>query len=122
MAFKDDLKGSLELAVFEGGVGQDKQAEEPSNVVQLGVERLLRNGPQMDAKDATPLDVIRLVEHDIIESGNVTACYVTLITNQDNHFEVTNYRSNLARTEEIAYRQMGVQQAIENWKLDAEEV
>lgn len=121
MAFKDDLKNSvkvetddaLEAAVFEGEAAQ-MPPDPGSNVVNLSVERLIRKAPA----SCEQVSVRELLELALAElSDNAVKCYLTIIEKDpEGGFSLDNYRSGLLRSEEIAYRQMGVLEAMENWK------
>jgi hypothetical protein len=129
MAFKDDLQKSidaLDLAVFEGGLaemggltaGATAQGPEPTNVVNFGQERLARVPEKLSATDITPDQLIPFIANDIKTMGTISKCYVTLVSEEADCFHVTNYRAGLNRTEEIAYRLLGVLEAMENWRAD----
>ena len=98
---KENLKQSLALI------------EAPSNVIDLDVERADRR--EISNRDVTPETVLKMALRECEKSGNVTQCYITLVEDTPEGMSTTNLRSNMSRIEEIAYRQLGLAEAIEQY-------
>lgn len=102
MAIIEVLKASLE--------------QEESNVVDFEVEKLSRER-HADPRNMMPDKCLALALADCKQFGDVIGCYVTLIREDAGEaLTVESYRAGLNRAEEIAYRQLGLNEAIENWK------
>lgn len=101
MALKDDLKASIDDYTTD-------------NVVDFEVEKLQRKS--VDATQVMPDKCLALAMLDCKEYGDVIGVYVTLIRESPDSLSTENYRAGLDRAQEIAYRQLGVQEAIERWK------
>lgn len=84
-----------------------------SNLIDLEIERIDRSAA--DCGDVTPEQILRIALRDTQE-GDVRACYVTLINESGEAESSTHYRSNLTRSEEAGYRQLGVQQILDDWR------
>lgn len=91
-----------------------RESVENSNVVDFEVEKINRR--HIDARDVMPDKCLALALQDTKQRGDVIGCYITLIVEEPETMSTVNYRAGLSRTEEIAYRQVGVQEAIESWK------
>lgn len=103
-AIKQALVASLEL-----------EGEQPAeNVVDLSMERLERR--QLTATEVTPEQLLMLCLRDV-ERLNVVKCYVTMISDEGDSFTVSNYRAGLSRSEEVAFRSLGMQEALDNWRF-----
>lgn len=89
--------------------------EQTENVVDLFRERCERG--ELSSSEIKPLDLLRLVIEDAERKGNVVKCYVTLVSDTTDAFTVTNYRAGLNREEEVAYRQLGLQEAVDRWRF-----
>lgn len=92
-----------------------RQSLELTNLVDLEVERAERG--LVPNAEVTPETLLRLALKDCeLAKGRITKCYVTLIEDEGDSMSTTNMRANLTRTEEIAYRQLGLTEAIESWR------
>lgn len=111
----DCLKQSLEIVRPVPPEIAPPVEEAGAEIVELDLERIERSG--LTAKDVTPEDILRLCLKDVKAKGNVVKCYVTLISELEDSFTVSNYRSNLTRTEEVAFRQLGVTEAVDSWRF-----
>lgn len=96
-------------------VGGADEPQPSAEVVDLFREKVVRG--EMMAKDITPQQLIEIVAEDIERLGNVVKCYVTLIADDEDCFTVSNYRAGLNRVEEVSFRQLGVQEAVDNWRF-----
>lgn len=66
--------------------------------------------------EVTPEVLLKLALRDCQQYGDVKMCYVTLLREgADGCITTSNYRANMKRDTEIAYRQIGVQEVIERW-------
>ena len=103
----ENLKASLDAEEADSG-----------NVVDLGAERLLRGRDSLTPDQVTPQEVLKLAMEDCSKLGNISKCYVTLIVDEgDERMGTINYRAQMTRTEEIAFRQLGLQEQIDNWRV-----
>ena len=90
---------------------------EESNVVDLAVERIGRT--DVLAKDVTPEDLLKFILSDAPLMASAFKCYVTMISDDGAAFTVTNFRAGLDRSEEVAFRSLGLQEAMDNWRFGA---
>lgn len=105
---KEMLKASL-----------DAEPEHNGNVVDLNMERMERRF--LNATEVKPQELIKLVLRDMGERyQNVVKCYVTLVIDAGDSFTVSNYRAGLTRSEEVAFRSLGLQEAMDNWRFGGE--
>lgn len=91
-----------------------KKSLAETNLIDLDVERADRG--LISNSDVTPETVLKLAIKECQESGHVTQCYITLIEESPDGLSTINLRSNMSRVEEIAYRQVGLAEAIEMWR------
>lgn len=110
----DGLKASIEL----------EEHSENGKVADLAAERAKRQPAAADPYEnlcpyeITPADLLRKVLADV-ESGtveNVTKCYITLISDDGKRWGTTSYRSCLHVHEEVAFRQLGAEEAMRTWQ------
>lgn len=96
MAFKDDLKASLEL-------------EPDVKVINLADERLARKVETARSDEITVDELVKLVQYDL-DKGTVkpTKAYITLVEEDEDGENTVNYRCNMKRSEEIYYRWLGL--------------
>lgn len=94
------------------------QEEQTENVVDLSIERM-RRSDVITSKDVTPQMLFELIASDLEQMKNCVKCYVTLISDDGDSFLVSNYRAGLNRQEEVAFRSLGVQEALDNWRFGA---
>ena len=90
----------------------NKQAE---RVVDFEVERAER---AEEAAGVRPISLLKMALKDAQKDNTIVKAYVTLIRDDKDSFSTINYRAGLKRTEEIAFRQLGVQEALEGWRED----
>lgn len=118
----DDLKAALRasLTVIENDSRQDDPVttdtvEENAAVVDLSLERIERG--DMSCQQVTPEQVLRLALRELDQTEGITKCYVTLIQETpEGPITTINMRSRLSRQEEVAFRQLGVHEAIDSWR------
>ena len=67
------------------------------------------------AREVTPAEVLTQALEDL-GSLNVAKCYITLVIDNGETWATTNYRANLTRAEEIAFRQLGITEMLESWR------
>ena len=104
----ESLKKSLEV-----------EEQKENNVVDFSKEKIDRavERGELTANDVTPAQLLSIISEDVERLGNVVKCYVTLIAEDDSSFTVSNYRAGLSRSEEVAFRQLGLQEAVDNWRF-----
>jgi hypothetical protein len=85
-------------------------------VIDFEVERASRK--PLDNADVSPATVLKMALEDITTGPyhNCSKVYVTLVLDNDSTFSTCNYRANLTRIEEVAFRQLGVAEAIDGWR------
>lgn len=111
----ENLKQSI--ALEDALSSSEPEEHKENNVVDLARERMDRGA--LTSKDVTPAQLLEVVCEDVAASriGNVVKCYVTLIAEDESSFTVSNYRAGLNRAEEVAFRQLGLQEAVDNWRF-----
>ncbi len=112
----DEVAHARLLEALEKSVALEPEPKE-NNVVNFAVERLSRKGEDLRPQDIAVTDLLSLIQSDVAKYGDVTKCYVTLVREDEKAFTVVNYRAGVSRVEEIALRQLGVQEVIDSWRF-----
>ena len=91
---------------------------EEQTVVDFNKEKLARRGGKAMACDINAETVLEMALMDCREAGDrgPAKAYITLVYENDTASTTVNYRCQLSHLEEVAYRQLGLSEAIENWK------
>jgi hypothetical protein len=112
----EDLVAVLSLALAAEPVEEDE--EEINNVIDFQVARAECSA--VNTADVTPETVLKLALQDVQAGGQykdtVKKCYITLVLDTGETFSTCNYRANLTRIEEVAFRQLGVSESLEGWR------
>lgn len=94
------------FSVIQGGLDDD-------SVVDFEVKQ----AEQARAPDLKPSTLLKMALLDAQSDPNINRAYITLIReNADGSLTLVNYRAGMNTAEEIAYRQVGVSEAIEGFK------
>jgi hypothetical protein len=106
-------KALLEAAGFEV-VDGDCSAE----VIDFEVERASRLN--MDNAEVRPETILKMALEDVTtgpyRDGRCTKAYITLVLEDGKTYSTCNYRANLSKIEEVAFRQLGVTEAVSGWR------
>jgi len=115
---EEERRVSNVKALIEKSLAQEEQAV-INGVDDLALERIRRN--KVPAAEVTPRQLLTILLDDIERMENdgekVDKCYVTLIRDGGENVIVTSYRAGLSRPEELAYRQLGVQETLDSWRF-----
>jgi hypothetical protein len=95
-------------------VDEDESAE----VIDFEVERASR--VNMDNAEVKPETILKMALEDVTGpyQGKCTKAYITLVLDNGKAFSTCNYRANLSRIEEVAFRELGLTEAISGWRGD----
>lgn len=89
-----------------------------AEVIDFEVQRASRS--IIDSGEVRPETILKMALEDVTTGpyggGRCVKAYITLILDDGKSFSTCNYRANLSKIEEVAFRQMSVAEAIEGWR------
>ncbi|HEY6020615.1 MAG TPA: hypothetical protein VIY48_12210 [Candidatus Paceibacterota bacterium] len=116
---EERVSGVLE-ALRASVAAEGKQGTNVTNLAEVRMKREAAKGPGKITGDnplAYDVSVKQCLEMALKDADRIGAvkCYVTMICDDGDTWSTNNYRSCLTRIEEIAFRQLGVTEAINRW-------
>lgn len=104
---KEESLGRFE--VIQGGISDDA-------VVDFEVEQAERT---KSASEIVPTTLLKMAVLEAQSDPNIEKAYITMLRkNEDGTFTTINFRCGMDMVEELAYRQVGVTEAIDRWRGD----
>jgi hypothetical protein len=119
--WRGKLDPEVAVAVLEAagitvdGTEIEVEFDASAEVIDFEVQRAARR--LLDNTEVSPATILKMALDDVLGPyQHCTKAYITLVLDNGKSFTTCNYRANLSRIEEVAFRQLGVTESMEGWR------